>query len=396
MKKSSLILLSMLLIFTLVACGNKCEHTYDNACDATCNECGEVREVGAHDYAAADCDTAKTCKNCGATDGKALGHTAEADDDNCTTDIKCATCGAVVTSGKAQHVAHADDGDCTTPVTCTECSTVITATKSHDFSGAWEKDASGHWHVCANEGCAQTDTKADHTSDGAATEEKAEKCTVCEYVITPEFEHTHNHNIPKFDNDNHWIECACGDKSAITAHTVNDDDGDCTTAVTCSGCAHIMTVAKAHTPNADDGDCTTDITCKDCGKVTTAGYKEHTPNNDDGDCTTPVDCKVCGTIITPATNGHSAEPDDHDCTTATKCVTCEKVLVEAKEHTAIDDGNCMTELKCTECGKVVKQGADEHNDTDEDFECDNEGCQITLDGAPKDENEGIDFPIVPN
>ena len=44
----------------------------------------------------------------------------------------------------------------------------------------------------------------------------------------------------------------------------------------------------------------------------------------------------------------------------------------------------------------VKQGADEHNDTDEDFECDNEGCQITLDGAPKDENEGIDFPIVPN
>ena len=95
-------------------------------------------------------------------------------------------------------------------------------------------------------------------------------------------------------------------------------------------------------------------------------------------------------------NGHTPNADDGDCTTATKCVTCEKVLVEAKEHTAIDDGNCMTELKCTECGKVVKQGADEHNDTDEDFECDNEGCQITLDGAPKDENEGIDFPIVPN
>ena len=53
MKKLSLILLSMLLIFTLAACGDKCEHTYDNACDATCNECGEAREVGAHDYAVA-------------------------------------------------------------------------------------------------------------------------------------------------------------------------------------------------------------------------------------------------------------------------------------------------------------------------------------------------------
>ena len=438
-------IMALVLTFSLASCNKSCDHVYDDCADIECNLCGETRD-SMHSWKDADCVTPKTCTVCQKTEGSALGHewttpdvdqcevqstcsrcgategenkehiydnacdttcntcgksrttehTPNEDDGDCTTAITCSVCGDVTTAGKAQHVAHADDGDCTTPVTCTECSTVITAAKSHDFSGAWEKDAIGHWHVCANEGCTKTDTKADHTSDGAATEEKAEKCTVCEYVITPEFEHTHNHNIPKFDNDNHWIECACGDKSAITAHTVNDDDGDCTTAVTCSGCAHIMTVAKAHTPNADDGDCTTDITCKDCGKVTTAGYKEHTPNNDDGDCTTPVDCKVCGTIITPATNGHSAEPDDHDCTTATKCVTCEKVLVEAKEHTAIDDGNCMTELKCTECGKVVKQGADEHNDTDEDFECDNEGCQITLDGAPKDENEGIDFPIVPN
>ena len=72
MKKISLIFLSVLLIFTLAACGNKCEHTYDNACDAICNDCEETREVGAHDFAAADCDTAKTCKNCGATEGEKL------------------------------------------------------------------------------------------------------------------------------------------------------------------------------------------------------------------------------------------------------------------------------------------------------------------------------------
>ena len=261
-----------------------------------------------HNFADADCLNPKTCE-CGATEGEALGHTAEADDDNCTTDIKCATCGAVVTSGKTQHVAHADDGDCTTPVTCTECSSVITAAKSHDFSGAWEKDASGHWHVCANEGCTKTDTKADHTSDGAATEEKAEKCTVCEYVIVPELEHTHKHNILKYDTDNHWIECACGDKSAVTAHNAIDDN-DCTTADICS-CGYTVRVAKDHTP----------------GK---------------------------------------------------------------------DDGNCKTEIKCIVCGKTAVAGTTDHNDANHDFVCDNPGCQVTVNGAPKDENEGIDLPLVPN
>jgi len=51
MKKLTLILLSVLMIVALVACGDKeCKHTYDNACDATCNDCGETREVSAHQW----------------------------------------------------------------------------------------------------------------------------------------------------------------------------------------------------------------------------------------------------------------------------------------------------------------------------------------------------------
>ena len=207
-------------------------HIYDNACDAACNECNETRAVQ-HDYSVLQndethhwytcsvcerpdgenkathvydntCDT--TCNTCGKA--RATEHTPNADDGDCTTAITCSACGDVTTAGKAQHVAHTDDGDCTTPVTCTECSTVIIEAKSHDFSGAWEKDASGHWHVCKNDGCSVTDTKENHISDGAATEEKAEKCTVCEYVITPELEHTHKHNIPKYNTESHWLECS--------------------------------------------------------------------------------------------------------------------------------------------------------------------------------------------
>ena len=271
-----------------------CAHVFDDCADTECNECGEKRD-SMHTWIDADCDTPKTCSVCNKTEGKALGHTPESDDGNCTTDIKCANCGTVLTSGKTQHVAHADDGDCTTPVTCTACETVITAAKVHDFTGEWQNDASGHWHVCKNDRCSVADVKANHISDGAATEEKAEKCTVCEYVIAPELEHTHNYNLPKYNTEGHWLECACGDKSGIISHTANTDDGDCTTAVICSGCAYIMAAAKtAHVASEDDSNCTTSIKCVNCDKIAVAGNESHVDIDhdylcDNGDCQITVD-----------------------------------------------------------------------------------------------------------
>ena len=149
MKKTSLILLSMFLIFTLASCGNKCEHTYDNACDVTCNECGETREVGAHDYNAADCDTPKNCNTCGATDGKALGHTPNEDDGDCMTAIFCKVCGEVTTAGNASHTPGKDDGNCKTEIKCTVCGkTAVAGTADHN-------DAN-HDFVCDNPGCQVT------------------------------------------------------------------------------------------------------------------------------------------------------------------------------------------------------------------------------------------------
>ncbi len=183
MKKLTFILLSILMIVTFVACGDKeCEHAYDNACDINCNECGEERTV-THDWEAADCVTAKTCKVCGATDGKALGHKPAEDDGDCTTEVKCSVCGEVTTAAKAEHIAHADDGDCTTPATCTACDQIVVEAKSHDFSGDWESDENQHWHVCQNEGCNVAETKGNHqaTDDGNCT--TAQKCTVCDEVV---------------------------------------------------------------------------------------------------------------------------------------------------------------------------------------------------------------------
>ncbi len=57
--------LSLLLAFSLTACGDKCEHTYDNACDVTCNECGEERTVVEHDYTATVYDDHYHYQKCG-------------------------------------------------------------------------------------------------------------------------------------------------------------------------------------------------------------------------------------------------------------------------------------------------------------------------------------------
>ena len=467
------ILLSAFCIL-LASCFSKCEHTYDNSCDVTCNKCGEGRNVESHDYIEADCDTPRTCKLCGYTDGAPRGHNfadatcvlpktctacnategtslghamttpdvdqcevqstcsrcgltegkniehtydnacdascnncgkermtehiAEVDDGNCTTAVLCSICEAVVIPAKTEHTPGADDNDCTTAICCSSCGMVTTEAKTHDFTDVWHKDANGHWHVCKNDGCLAVDTKVGHISDGAATEDKAEKCSICEYVITPELDHVHKYNILRFDETSHWHECACGEHDTdIALHSAKDDDGDCTTAVVCKVCEYVVINAKsAHEAEDDDRDCTTAIKCKHCDKIAVAPNESHAPAIDDGDCTTAINCTICGKVITAAADSHVAAADDGDCTTPVKCTNCEKIAIVAKEHTPeADDGDCTTEIKCSECGKTVVSGANEHIDNDGDYICDSDGCVVVVPGDPDDGDGSVDLPTIP-
>lgn len=306
--KRKLIIIAILLVLIIVAAivipiaviNSRCDHVYDNACDTTCNECGEERSTE-HSWILATCTEPKTCSVCGTTEGKANGHTPMEDDGDCTTEVKCSVCETVTTAAATKHIPRADDDDCTTPLLCTYCTTVITEAKEHDFTGTAQMDADGHWHVCENDGCTMTDTKTGHTegADG--------KCTVCGYTITP---HVHNYTSVEYDDTHHWNACACGEDEPNAQKIL-----------------HSAT---------DDGDCTTDVVCS-CGYIVKAKEETHTPKADDGNCTTEIQCQ-----------------------------NCDKVAVAAKE---------------------------EHNDQDGDYECDNDGCQIIVEGAPEDDNEGIDLPI---
>lgn len=132
-----------------------------------------------------------------------------------------------------------------------------------------------------------------------------------------------------------------------------------------------------------------DVTCNECGEERTV--EGH--NWVEADCDTPKTCKVCG-VTEGSALGHTPENDDNDCSTALNCGVCGEEILAAGEHTPErDDGNCTTEQKCTVCGQTAVEASTGHNDTDGDYLCDNGGCQITVEGAPKDENDGIDLPI---
>ena len=176
MKKLTLILLSVLMIAALAACGNKCKHTYDNACDATCNDCGETRD-SMHSWKAADCLGPKTCTVCGKTEGSALGHewttpdvdlcevqstcsrcgatdgenkehTPENDDNDCSTALNCGVCGKEILAA-GEHSPEKDDGNCTTEQKCTVCGQVAVAAKD-------AHNDTDHDYLCDNAGCQVT------------------------------------------------------------------------------------------------------------------------------------------------------------------------------------------------------------------------------------------------
>ena len=96
----------------------------------------------------------------------------------------------------------------------------------------WKYDADNHWHECycgdKKDVAAHTasdwiiDTPATATADGT----KHKECTVCGYTMATETipatgggEHTHSYGSEwKYDADNHWHECSCGDKADKAAH----------------------------------------------------------------------------------------------------------------------------------------------------------------------------------
>lgn len=249
------------------------------------------------------------------------------------------------------HDPNEDDGDCTTAVTCKVCGNAVTPAKSHNFSGTLQSDQNGHWYECQNEGCKQTSAKEAHVSSGAATEDKAETCTVCGCTINPPLNHEHARNLQSVSavaatctTEGHkaYYRCSCGmlfsDAAAQHETTVAE--------ITIPATGHSYST-PAYTWSEDNLTCTAVRTCEICRdqeSETETAVTQVTPK--DG-------CKSPETTLYTVTFAGSAFA------TQTKSVVTKEADAHTPSEWIVDKKATTAEAgsrhqECTECGTVLK------------------------------------------
>ena len=334
---------------------SQCPHRYDNDCDTACNECGATRTAGDHAYDNA-CDA--LCNICNAertpdhhkyengcdTDcnicGKRRNPAPHRFDNACDTD--CNVCHATRKVGEHRY-DNACDADCNEcgvirsvpnhvydngcDTSCSVCGHIRTVS-GHEKSTVWSADSEKHWYECTV--CHKKFDEADHTPGNAATEDAAQYCTVCDYMLAPPLSHEHDTDTEwTSDGEKHWKACKNGctqrweesnhiydnacDTDCNVCHAIRSVpdhvyDNGCDTV--CNVCDHTRTVNGHVYDNACDPDCNEcnstrtvgdhayhnacDPDCNECGA--TRQVPDHVY---DGDLDTS--CNVCGAIREIAT-----------------------------------------------------------------------------------------------
>lgn len=173
---------------TCVRCGLTVAlaHTYDNHCDAVCNDCGHTR-VPPHlledEYGYDAYDHWLVCEECGYVD--------------------------VATP-------HEYDNGC--DATCNACAYIRIA--GHRFSATWCLDEANHWRECLD--CGEVEELLSHTYDSCCDA----VCNDCGYIR--EAPHRFSETY-RYDDTNHWYECEdCGMHTVEWAHVYDSgSDPDC-------------------------------------------------------------------------------------------------------------------------------------------------------------------------
>ncbi|MBE6786224.1 MAG: hypothetical protein E7538_08355 [Ruminococcaceae bacterium] len=130
-----------------------CLHSYDNACDAVCNDCGESRTPAAHTGGTATCTKKAQCTECAASYGSLKAHTYK----NVTTkatlskngkvESKCSVCGNVSKTTtvyypktiKLSKTEYTYNGKVQTPSVTVKDTAGDTLKKDTDYTVSYEK-----------------------------------------------------------------------------------------------------------------------------------------------------------------------------------------------------------------------------------------------------------------
>ena len=298
---------------------------------------------------------------------------------------------------------------CTKKATCKDCSVEYGDFKGHDYN-ALKKSATEHWYECS---CGAYEIKEKHNPGAEATETTDQKCTECNYVITPAIGHVHTLHLTKVDEkaqsctkegnlayyecscnkwftDNtaateitdkmsvviekdvheyktlkkttteHWYECVCGDKKGVETH--KGGIATCVDRPCCETCKLEYGKANGHDYDkvVTDPTCTeqgyTTYTCE-CGdsyvsdyvKALEHKYTNYTYNND-------AKCEIDGTET--ATCSREGCGETH---TRTKI----RSTLEHDFKDYVSDNNATYEKDGTKTATCSRQGCNEtHTITD--------------------------------
>ena len=179
---------------------------------------------------------------------------------------------------------------------CNVCSEERTT--SHSYEDGWFKDSTEHWHECVN--CGEIADAEDHIPGPEATEEEAQLCTVCDYILNPALTHEHDFGETYAkDKTGHWYACTgCEEKKDFVNHAFTSAcDGLCDVCGFTRQVSHDIgqkwyADTRSHYQK-----------CQNCSKQ--ESHMRHSAGPEATELT-PQTCEVCGYVMTPAL-GHSFE-----------------------------------------------------------------------------------------
>ena len=256
-----------------------CNHNFGGwAADASgtthshsCSICG-APETANHTWNEGEITTASTC----AAEGVKT--------------FTCTACNAQTTEPVAK-IKHKYDNSC--DPNCNACGEERKTT--HRYPDKYTTDETGHWYQCTV--CKHKKDVAAHKPGAEPTEQTAQNCTVCGFVIKPALGHTHDYQTEwSADETGHWYACnGCDNQHELAEHAFDHGcDTDCNVCGyqretehiyyenylsdanghwhECRVCGHKLSI-KEHLPNASG-------ICKDCGYKTQAADHSHSYTGD--------------------------------------------------------------------------------------------------------------------
>lgn len=380
-----------------------------------CSDCGvvitEQKDIAVidHNWKAATCTAAKTCKTCGTTQGTALGHSWN--DATCTLAKTCKTCGATE-GGSLGHKWETEYDSEEHWQECSRCKSIKDKT-AHALEGS----------VCGEcgYGCNHADTNIIPAVQATCTEVGYTEGAVCkacgEITVEPE-----------------EIEMAPHTEETIPGYAATCSAAGKTDGARCKVCG-TTTVAQteiaklAHTEETVAGvsaTCTeTGLTagkkCSVCGEILVAQteiaklpHTEQTVAGIDATCTQGgltdgVRCSACGETITAQeeTDALGHDEIEHNglaptCTEAgyavyVTCSRCDYSTYEeinATGHTEGPAATCTDNQTCTACGEVIAEATG--HSWSEDYTADANGhwlvctvCEATDEVIAHEYAEGV-------